>query len=395
MSTRRTLARQLIGAAVFATLATTFALPAAAQMELKLGHVGGPGSLFELSANEFARRANAKLGNKAKVVVFGSSQLGGDAELMQKLRLGTVEFAIPSTVMSSAVDAFGMFEMPYLVKNREHMKKIEAELVWPTLAPMAEDKGYKLLAVWENGFRHITTNTKPIVKPADLAGMKLRVPQGKWRVKMFQAYGANPSPMALSEVFVALQTGVMDGQENPLTQIYSSKFQEVQKHLSMTGHVYTPAYLAAGKNKFASLPADVQAALTEAAQGDPGLRLRAGRQARQRPARQDQGRRRAGQRGRQGRLHRRQQGRLRRVREGSPGRRPAGRQGDRARQGHVRPRRASGAAPRGRGVGPRGARAGAVAPSSATRPARRAPFPPTSGRSRPCSSPCARSSTAR
>ena len=261
MNTRRHVMHTLAAAA----LAAGFAMPAAAQMELKLGHVGGPGSLFELSANEFARRANEKLGNKAKVVVFGSSQLGGDAELMQKLRLGTVEFAIPSTVMSSAVDAFGMFEMPYLVKNREHMKKIEAAVVWPTLAPMAEAKGYQLLAVWENGFRHITTNSKPIVKPADLGGMKLRVPQGKWRVKMFQAYGANPSPMALSEVFVALQTGVMDGQENPLTQIYSSKFQEVQKFLSMTGHVYTPAFLATGRTKFASLPADVQAALTAAA----------------------------------------------------------------------------------------------------------------------------------
>lgn len=261
MTTRRNLVTTLAGAA----LAATFALPAAAQMELKLGYVGGPGSLFELSANEFARRANEKLGDKAKVVVFGSSQLGGDRELMQKLRLGTVEFAIPSTVMSSEVDAFGMFEMPYLVKNREHMKKIEAAVVWPALAPMAEDKGYKLLAVWENGFRNITTNTKPIVKPGDLAGMKLRVPQGKWRVKMFQAYGANPSPMALSEVFVALQTGVMDGQENPLTQIYSSKFQEVQKYLSMTGHVYTPAYLATGARKFASLPADVQATLAQAA----------------------------------------------------------------------------------------------------------------------------------
>ena len=158
-----------------------------------------------------------------------------------------------------------MFEMPYLVKNREHMKKIEAGVVWPGLAPLAEAKGYKILAVWENGFRNITTNTKPIVKPSDLAGMKLRVPKSKWRVKMFQAYGANPSPMALSEVFVALQTGVMDGQENPLTQIYSSKFQEVQKYLSMTGHVYTPAYLVSGKNKFSSLPPDVQAILIQAA----------------------------------------------------------------------------------------------------------------------------------
>ena len=261
MTIRRTALATLLGT----TLATVFALPAAAQMELKLGHVGGPGSLFELSANEFARRANEKLGNKAKVVVFGSSQLGSDSELMQKLRLGTVEFAIPSSVMSSTVDAFGMFEMPYLVKNREHMKKIETDIVWPSLAPLAEAKGYKLLAVWENGFRNITNNAKPIVKPADLAGLKLRTPKSTWRVKMFQAYGANPSPMALSEVFVALQTGVMDGQENPLTQIYSSKFQEVQKYLSMTGHVYTPAFLASGKNKFASLPPDVQAILTQAA----------------------------------------------------------------------------------------------------------------------------------
>jgi TRAP-type transport system periplasmic protein len=131
MNTRRHLI-----AATLAAAATAFtALPAAAQMELKLGHVGGPGSLFELSANEFARRANEKLGNKAKVVVFGSSQLGGDRELMQKLRLGTVEFAIPSTVMSSEVDAFGMFEMPYLVKNREHMKRSRPRSSGPRCAP--------------------------------------------------------------------------------------------------------------------------------------------------------------------------------------------------------------------------------------------------------------------
>lgn len=256
--------RHLLATAFVAALAAGLAAPAAAQVEIKLGHVGGPGSLFELSANEFARRANERLGNRARVVTFGSSQLGGDRELMQKLRLGTVELAIPSSIMSSEVDAFGMFEMPYLVKNREHMRKIEAEIVWPSLAPMAEARGYKLLAVWENGFRHITSN-KAIVRPQDLAGMKLRVPQGKWRVKMFQAYGANPSPMALQEVFVALQTGVMDGQENPLTQIYSSKFQEVQKNLSMTGHVYTPAFLAAGARRFNALPADVRQILEQAA----------------------------------------------------------------------------------------------------------------------------------
>jgi len=241
------------------------AVPAVAQMELKFGHVGAPGSLFAASAEEFAKRANAKLGGKAKVVVFGSSQLGNDRELLQKLKLGTVDFALPSTVMSSEADIFGVFEMPYLVKNRDHMKRIEAELFWSKLEPAVEKKGLKVIAVWENGYRHITNNVRPIVKPEDLKGIKLRTPKGKWRVKMFQAYGANPSPMALSEVFTALKTGVMDGQENPFTQIYSQKFQEVQKYLSLTGHVYTPAYVTVGAKKWASLPPDVRKTLEDTA----------------------------------------------------------------------------------------------------------------------------------
>lgn len=237
---------------------------AAAQTEIKFGHVGEPGSLFDLSAKEFAKRANAKLGSKAKVVVYGSSQLGGDAELMKKLKLGTVDLALPSTVMSSQVPLFGLFEMPYLVKDRVHMAKIRDQVVVPSMEPAAEKAGYHIIAVWENGFRQITNSKKPIVKPADLTGLKLRVPQGGWRVKMFQAYGANPSPLALSEVFVALQTGVMDAQENPLAQIYPSRFYEVQKYLSMTGHVYTPAFVTAGAS-WSRLPPDVQKILDDTA----------------------------------------------------------------------------------------------------------------------------------
>lgn len=241
------------------------ATAAAAQTEIKFGHVGEPGSLFAKSAEEFAKKANAKLGGKAKVVVFGSSQLGGDKELLQKLKLGTVDMALPSTVMSSESDLFGVFEMPYLVKDRKHMQRIEKELFWSKFAPETEKKGIKVLAVWENGYRHITNNRHPINVPADLKGIKLRVPEGKWRVKMFQAYGANPSPMKFSEVFTALQTGVMDGQENPYAQIASAKFYEVQKYLSITGHVYTPAYLAVGTKKWPSLPADVRKILEDTA----------------------------------------------------------------------------------------------------------------------------------
>jgi len=237
---------------------------ASAQTEIKFGHVGEPGSLFDQSAQEFAKRANTKLGNNAKVVVYGSSQLGGDSELMKKLKLGTVDLALPSTVMSSQVPAFGLFEMPYLVKDREHMARIRDKVVVPDLEPAAEKAGYHIIGIWENGFRQITNNKHPIVKPDDLQGLKLRVPGGTWRVKMFKAYGANPSPLAFSEVFVALQTGVMDAQENPLAQIYPARFYEVQKYLSMTGHVYTPAYVTAGAS-WSRLPADVQKILTDTA----------------------------------------------------------------------------------------------------------------------------------
>jgi tripartite ATP-independent transporter DctP family solute receptor len=262
--TDRLIRRALVVAAL-AAAAFTPNLPVLAQTELKLGHVGEPGSLIGAAADEFAKRANAKLGGKYKIVTYGSSQLGGDKEMMQKLKLGTIDMVEPSTVMSSIADMFGVFEMPYLVKSRDHMKKIEKELFWSKIEPEAEKKGYKVLAVWENGFRQITNNKHPIVKPADLQGIKLRVPEGKWRVKMFQAYGANPSPMKFSEVFTALQTGVMDGQENPLAQIASAKFYEVQKYLSMTGHVYTPAYLVVSTAKWKTLPADVQKTIEESA----------------------------------------------------------------------------------------------------------------------------------
>ncbi len=248
-----------------AVLAAAPLVAAAQGIELKLGHVAEPGSLIGAAADEFAKNANAKLGGKYKVVVYGSSQLGGDKEMLQKLKLGTIDMVEPSTVMSSVSDIFGVFEMPYLVKDRKHMQRIEKELFWSKFEPEVEKKGYKVLALWENGYRHITNNKHPINTPADLDGIKLRVPEGKWRVKMFKTYGANPSPMKFSEVFTALQTGVMDGQENPYAQIASAKFYEVQKYLSITGHVYTPAYLVVSTTGWAKLPADVRKTLEDTA----------------------------------------------------------------------------------------------------------------------------------
>ncbi len=227
---------------------------------LKFGHVGKPGSLFEASVNAFAQCSNTALGDKAEVQGFGSSQLGKDKELLQKLKLGQVTFSLPSSVMSSVADEFGVFEMPYIIKDRDHMRRVQAELM-PKFQAAVKAKGYRIIGLFENGFRHITNNTRPIDKPTDLKGIKLRTPKGAWRVKMFKLYGANPTPMAFSEVFTALKTKVIDGQENPYAQIASAKFQEVQKYLSITGHVYTPAYVLVSDKHYSKLPADIRAGL--------------------------------------------------------------------------------------------------------------------------------------
>ncbi|MDC0375894.1 TRAP transporter substrate-binding protein [Pelagibacteraceae bacterium] len=242
-----------------------FITSASQALELKFGHVGKPGSLFAESVENFAKIANAKLGSKAKVTVFGSSQLGNDKAGMQKLKLGTVDMWLPSSVMASIHDEFGVFDMPFIIKDRNHMMKVEKSVL-PKMAKNLEAKtGYQFIGVWENGFRHITNNVRPINVPTDLKGIKLRTPKSKWRLKMFQSYGANPTPMAFSEVFTALKTGTMDGQENPYAQIASAKFQEVQKYLSITSHVYTPAYVAVHKDHYSKLPADVRKILEAAA----------------------------------------------------------------------------------------------------------------------------------
>jgi tripartite ATP-independent transporter DctP family solute receptor len=248
----------LVGAMLAAALLPA---PAWAQkaVTMRLGHVGFPGSIFDIVSNKFAKDVNEALKGKVEVKVFHSSQLGSDEQMIKGIRVASPEMVAPSTVMSTVDQRFGVFEMPYLIVNRAHMKKVaEHKQIQKSLFDPLPARGIRVLGVWENGFRHITNNRRPIKVPGDLNDIKLRVPGGVWRVKMFKAYGANPSPMPFSEVYSALQQGVMDGQENPFPQIWSAKFHEVQKYLSLTGHVYTPAYLIVNEDFWKKLPKDVQ-----------------------------------------------------------------------------------------------------------------------------------------
>ncbi len=222
-------------------------------MTVRIGHVGEAGSLMQLDAQDFAKRIADATGGAIKVEVFGSSQLGKQQELDQQVQLGSLEMAIPSSDMVSIVGEFSIFDMPSIFKDRAQVKAAVEGPMGKTLADLAAKKNMIVLGYWENGFRVMTDNKKPIHTPADLKGLKIRVPPNDVRVKMFKLWGANAGPLSFNELFSALQTGVFDGQENPYAQITSDKLYEVQKYLSVTNHVYTPTYLVASPKWFNSL----------------------------------------------------------------------------------------------------------------------------------------------
>lgn len=258
----KSLTKTLSASLAAATL--TIAVPAAADTYV-VAVGAASNSLQGKSAARFAEELQNRLGDAHTVEFYADAQLGNEKELMQKLRLGTVDFTLISSIMTNVAPEFALFDMPFLVQDRAHLKAIDAGIVQTDLAPLAEKAGLKVLSTWENGFRQITNSARPINTPADLDGLKIRTPSSEWRVSMFKEWGANPTPMSFSEVFVALQTGTMDGQENPLTNIVGANFQEVQGYLSLTGHVYSPTYLTSGAETWSKLPADVQTAVSEVA----------------------------------------------------------------------------------------------------------------------------------
>ena len=183
---------QAIAYGLVLTASLAIATASAQVIELKLGNTTPAAGNQSLVAEEFAKRVNDKLAGKVKVTVFNNSQLGNERELLQKLKIGTVDLSQPSTIMSTIAPEFGVFDMPYLLKDRGHVARFVDKVFWSDLAPKAEAKGYKVIAVYENGIRHITNNKRPIDTPADLKGLKIRIPKGVWRQHMFEATARCP-----------------------------------------------------------------------------------------------------------------------------------------------------------------------------------------------------------
>ncbi|ANG61073.1 C4-dicarboxylate ABC transporter [Marinobacterium aestuarii] len=251
--------------AIAATLALT-ASPLWAEQVLRLSHNAAPGNPKAEASLRFAELVEAKTEGRIKVEVEGSAQYGDDAESLTNMRLGTMAFSANSQgTTSGVVPEFAALGLPFLFRNLEHAYQVVDGPVGDKLDELANGKGLVLLALWDNGIRHVSNNTRPISTPEDLAGIKLRTPPDPVTLDIFNSLGANPAPLAFSELYIALQQGVFDGQENPLMNIYSSKLHEVQKYISLTGHKYETTPLLASKMIWDQMSKEDQQAVREAA----------------------------------------------------------------------------------------------------------------------------------
>ncbi|OZI21285.1 ABC transporter substrate-binding protein [Bordetella genomosp. 9] len=205
-------------------------------------------------------------GGKLKMRTYGSANLGSDEQMQAALVGGAQEMMVGSTApLATMVKEFGVYDLPFLFNDE---KEADAVLDGPfgeKLLKMLDAKGLVGLVYWENGFRNVTNSKHPIAKAEDMQGIKLRVMQNQIALGVFGALGANAVPMPFSELFTALETKTVDGQENPVTTIQSSKFYEVQPYLSMTRHVYTPWVLMASKKWWDTLSPDEQKLIRQAA----------------------------------------------------------------------------------------------------------------------------------
>lgn len=216
---------------------------------------------------KFKELLEGKSGGKMKVQNFFDATLGDDLKMTEALQAGTQEITIPSTSpLVGTIKEFGIYDFPFVFKEEEEAYAVLDGAVGQKLLDKLPEHDLVGIAYWENGFRNLT-NSKHAVKTAeDFKGLKIRTMQNEVHLDAFEKLGANPSPMAFSEVFTALETGTVDGQENPLATIQTQKYDEVQSHLSLTKHVYTPFVVLVGKKFWDDLSQEERKIMTEAAQ---------------------------------------------------------------------------------------------------------------------------------
>src|SRR5471032_445752 len=249
----------ILAAASVAVLALIGPASAQSPIVIKFSHVVASDTPKGKAADKFKELAEKYTAGKVKVEIYPNSTLYKDKEELEALQLGAVQMLAPSNSKFGpiGVKEFEVFDLPYILPNKAALRKVTDGPIGDRLLKLLDAKGMVGLAYWDNGFKQMTAN-KPLHVPADYKGLKFRIQSSKVLEAQFRALGATPQVMAFSEVYQALQTGVVDGQENTASNIYSQKMHEVQKFMTMTDNGYIGYVVVVNKKFWDDLPADIR-----------------------------------------------------------------------------------------------------------------------------------------
>ena len=257
---------------------TLLTLPtgASAQQTMRSSISIGENSHQGIGLVVFAREVEKRTNGRYKIQNFYSGALGGERESIEAVQLGTQELTLTSTgPVPNFVPEARILDIPFLFRDKAHAHAVLDGPIGQEMLTKFDSKGFKALAWAENGVRHMTNNRRAVNAPEDLKGLKMRTMENPVHIAAYKGFGIVTTPMAFPEVFTALQQGTVDGQENPLSVIMAAKFEQVQKHLSLTGHVYSPAIWLMNKAAFEKLSAaDKQAFIEAAKEGTKANRAR-------------------------------------------------------------------------------------------------------------------------
>lgn len=246
--------KAILAAAALAVAAPVAAAPLVVQINSSLPE----GSFAHVFLQEFEQRLEAELPGRIDVQIFMGNTLGSEEDVLQGLGLGTHHASLSASAVVQVNPRAAVFDLPYLFETRDDVTRFFESEAGALLREGFEGQGMRLLALWDNGFRVITNRVRPIVTPADLQGLKIRTPTSRQRVAMFNALGANATPLSFGEVYSALDQRVIDGQENPAHIATSARFYEVQSYLSLSNHVYLPTFLLFSESLLASMEPDMR-----------------------------------------------------------------------------------------------------------------------------------------
>ena len=258
--------RALLATAAVIGFAATPTVEAEAQMVIEVGHSTTLDSHYGMGMTRFGEVLEELSGGEMSLLQHPAAALGGERELIEAVQIGTLDMVITSTgPLPNFVPETQVLDLPFLFRDYDHARGVLDGEIGQELLATVDEAGFKALAWTENGFRHITNSQRPVHSPDDLAGMKIRTMENPIHLRAFEAMGAAPTPMSFAELFTALQQGVVDAQENPIVVISVSNFVEVQDHLSLTGHLYSPAIIMMSDGLWSSLSEEEQGWVMEAA----------------------------------------------------------------------------------------------------------------------------------